>query len=101
MATAGLMSGGTLLALGMTALAAMAGKALMTSLLSLMLTALTALKSGGDHHKSTTYEIVTKPVVSHAHMHTSEVKLTSFFLNLHLKYKILMQGRIVTVYKCE
>lgn len=74
MAVAGMMSGATLLAVGMSALAAMAGKALMTSLLSLMLTALSALKGHGEGHKSTTYEIVTRPVVSHAHTHSSEVK---------------------------
>lgn len=61
------------MAVGMSALAALAGKALMTALLSLMLSAISALKGSGDH-KSTTYEIVTRPVVSHAHTHSSEVQ---------------------------
>ncbi|KAG8328195.1 hypothetical protein J6590_000852 [Homalodisca vitripennis] len=73
--TAGLFSGGTLMAVGMSALAALAGKALMTALLSLMLSAMAALRGGGDSgHKSTTYEIITKPVVSHAHTHSSEIQ---------------------------
>lgn len=56
----------------MGALALLAGKALMTALMSLMLSAIIGLKSltsGG--HKSTTYEIVTKPVYSHSNTHSS------------------------------
>lgn len=76
LATAGLFSGGTLMAVGMSALAALAGKAMMTALLSLMLSAISALKGNGDSggHKSTTYEIVTRPVVSHAHSHSAEIQ---------------------------
>ncbi|KAF6208863.1 hypothetical protein GE061_014605 [Apolygus lucorum] len=74
LAAAGLMSGGTLLAMGMAALAAMCGKALMASLLALMLAALAALKGGGGGGEKTTYEIVAKPVVSHLSTHSSEVQ---------------------------
>lgn len=74
--TAGLFSGGTLMAVGMSALAALAGKALMTALLSLMLSALAAMRGGGDSGGGgkTTYEIIAKPIVTHAHTHSSEVQ---------------------------
>lgn len=56
----------------MGALAMLAGKALMTALMSLMLSAIIGLKSlTGGGHKSTTYEIVTKPVYSHSQSHSS------------------------------
>lgn len=78
---AALFSAGTLLTLGLAALAAMSGKALMTSLAALLLAALTAMKGhGSSDHKSTTYEIITKPVVSHAHTHSAEVKYSIFYL---------------------
>lgn len=79
MLAAGLFSGGTLLALAMSALAALAGKALMTALLSLLLSALAALRGsgGGGGGGKTTYEIITKPVVSHEHSHSSEVKTSN------------------------
>lgn len=67
-----LMMKGTLGALGFGALAALAGKALMTGLMALMLSAIVGIKSlahGG--HKQTTYEIVSKPIYSHAHTHSS------------------------------
>lgn len=74
----GLMAGlmmmkGTLGALGFGALAMLAGKALMTGLMALMLSAIVGLKSlasGGD--KKTTYEIVSKPVYTASHSHSSE-----------------------------
>ncbi|XP_033340485.1 DUF1676 domain-containing protein Osi16 [Megalopta genalis] len=74
----GLMAGlmmmkGTLGAIGFGALALLAGKALMTGLMSLMLSAIIGLKSlasGGE--KKTTYEIVSKPVYSSSHTHSSE-----------------------------
>lgn len=50
----------------------LAGKALMTALLALMLSAIIGLKaltSGG--HKQTTYEIVAKPIYSNTHSHSS------------------------------
>lgn len=66
---------GMLATLGMGALAALAGKALMTGLMSLMLSAIIGLKSAtGGGHKSTTYEIISKPVYSHSHSHSSEVQ---------------------------
>ncbi|XP_043497055.1 uncharacterized protein LOC122520832 [Polistes fuscatus] len=74
----GLMAGlmmmkGTLGAVGFGALALLAGKALMTGLMALMLSAIVGLKSlasGGE--KKTTYEIVSKPVYSSSHTHSSE-----------------------------
>ncbi|XP_031370827.1 uncharacterized protein LOC102680836 [Apis dorsata] len=64
---------GTLGAIGFGALALLAGKALMTGLMALMLSAIVGLKSlasGGE--KKTTYEIVSKPVYSSSHTHSSE-----------------------------
>ncbi|KAJ8894808.1 hypothetical protein PR048_000115 [Dryococelus australis] len=61
-------------ALGVGAVALLAGKALMTGLLALMLAAIVSLKSlagGGGKHVS--YEIVSKPVVSHVDTHSHEV----------------------------
>lgn len=67
-----LMMKGTLGALGFGALAALAGKALMTGLMALMLSAIVGIKSlASGGHKQTTYEIVSKPVYSHAHTHSS------------------------------
>ncbi|XP_015114464.1 uncharacterized protein LOC107039396 [Diachasma alloeum] len=68
-----MMMKGTLGALGFGALAMLAGKALMTGLMALMLSAIVGLKSltsGGE--KKTTYEIVSKPVYSSSHTHSSE-----------------------------
>ncbi|KAL7296228.1 hypothetical protein TKK_0010764 [Trichogramma kaykai] len=68
-----MMMKGTLGALGFGALAMLAGKALMTGLMALMLSAIVGLKhlsSGGDH--KTTYEIVSKPVYATTHSHSSE-----------------------------
>lgn len=71
-----MMMKGTLMTIGFGALAALAGKALMTGLLSLMLSAILGLKGGGGggHAKQTTYEIISKPIYSHAHSHSSEVQ---------------------------
>lgn len=67
-----LMMKGTLGALGFGALAALAGKALMTGLMALMLSAIVGIKSlASGGHKQTTYEIVSKPVYSHAHTHSA------------------------------
>jgi hypothetical protein len=67
-----LMMKGTMGALAMGGLAALAGKALMTGLMALMLSAIVGLKSlAGGGHKQTTYEIVSKPVYSHAHTHSA------------------------------
>lgn len=68
-----MMMKGTLGVMGFGALALLAGKALMTGLMALMLSAIIGLKSlasGGD--KKTTYEIVSKPVYSSSHTHSSE-----------------------------
>ena len=73
----GLMAGlmmmkGTLGALGFGALAMLAGKALMTGLMALMLSAIIGLKSLSHGEKKTTYEIVSKPVHSSSHSHSLE-----------------------------
>lgn len=65
--TAGLLTGGTLLWMGLSSLMAMATKALAASLLSIVISIVTAYRSSGNSHKSTTYEIVAKPVYSHAY----------------------------------
>lgn len=62
---------GALGAAALGAIALLAGKALMTALMSLLLSALVGLKGHGGH-KSTTYEIITKPEVSHHHSHSHE-----------------------------
>lgn len=63
-----MMMGGTLMTLGFAGLAAMAGKALMVSMMALMLSAILALKkhSGGEHHGSS-LEVIQVP--SHGHGH--------------------------------
>lgn len=68
-----MMMKGTLGAVGFGALALLAGKALMTGLMALMLSAIVGLKSlAGGGEKKTTYEIVSKPVYSSSHTHSSE-----------------------------
>ncbi|GBP17618.1 hypothetical protein EVAR_12321_1 [Eumeta japonica] len=67
---AALMMKGTMMSMGLGGLALLAGKALMTAMMSLLLSAIIGLKSL-THHKSTTYEIVSKPVYSHSHSHSS------------------------------
>lgn len=63
-----MMMGGTLMTLGFAGLAAMAGKALMVSMMALMLSAILAAKKhgGGEHHGSS-YEVIQVP--SHGHGH--------------------------------
>ncbi|CAH2268239.1 uncharacterized protein LOC120634375 [Pararge aegeria] len=68
---AALMMKGTLMSMGLGALALLAGKALMTALMSLLLSAVIGLKSLSGGGKSTTYEIVSKPVYSHSHSHST------------------------------
>lgn len=70
MIAAGAMMKGTLLALALGGLAAIAGKALMTGVISLLLSAIIGLKSLTHGHKSTTYEIVAKPIYSHSNTHS-------------------------------
>ncbi|XP_059610876.1 uncharacterized protein LOC132257854 [Phlebotomus argentipes] len=70
---AAMMMKGTMMALALGALAALAGKALMTGMMALMLSAIVGLKalaSGGG--KQTTYEIVAKPYYSHSHSQSHE-----------------------------
>ncbi|KAG8328186.1 hypothetical protein J6590_000843 [Homalodisca vitripennis] len=71
------MMGGAMMTMMMSALAAMAGKALMTSMMALMLAAMGAMKGGGGggghSGKSTTYEIIAQPEVSHSHTHSEEL----------------------------
>lgn len=62
-----------MLAMGLAALAALAGKALITALMALVLSALSAMKGGGGGG-STHYEVISRPEVSHAHTHSSEVQ---------------------------
>lgn len=50
--------------MGLSSLMAMATKALAASLLSIIISIVTAYRSSGHSHKSTTYEIVAKPVYS-------------------------------------
>ncbi|CAG9760732.1 unnamed protein product [Ceutorhynchus assimilis] len=69
---AGAMMKGTLFALALGGLAALAGKALMTGLISLLLSAIVGLKSlssGGGGHS--TYEVVAKPVYTSSHTHST------------------------------
>jgi len=59
-----MMVAGTLLPIKLGALAMMSGKALMTSMLALMLSAILALKtlaSGSGSHSGTTYEVINVP----------------------------------------
>lgn len=62
----------------MAGLAALAGKALMTSMLALMMSAFSAMRGGGGGGggggETKTYEVITKPIVSHINTHTSEVQ---------------------------
>ncbi|XP_011554425.3 uncharacterized protein LOC105385701 [Plutella xylostella] len=64
---AALMMKGTLMSIGIGGLAMLAGKALMTAMMSLLLSAIIGIKSLTSGGKSTTYEIVSKPVYSHSH----------------------------------
>lgn len=59
------------MALGMGAVALLAGKALMTGVMALVLAAITGLKSLASGGKQTTYEIVAKPVYSSSHTHST------------------------------
>ncbi|XP_014212832.1 uncharacterized protein LOC106642534 [Copidosoma floridanum] len=75
-----MMMKGTLGALGFGALAMLAGKALMTGLMALMLSAIVGLKSLTHGEKKTTYEIVSKaaPVHTSAHTQSSEEHHTGY-----------------------
>ncbi|KAF5290251.1 hypothetical protein FQA39_LY14805 [Lamprigera yunnana] len=64
------MMKGTLGALALGGIAALAGKALMTGLIALMLSAIVGLKSLTGGGGKTTYEIVSKPIYSHSNTHS-------------------------------
>lgn len=56
----------------MGAVAALAGKALLTGMMALTLAAIVGLKSlASKDDKKTTYEIISKPVYSHSHSHST------------------------------
>lgn len=59
------------MSIGLGGLAMLAGKALMTAMMSLLLSAIIGIKSLSHGGKSTTYEIVSKPVYSHSHSHST------------------------------
>lgn len=63
------MLGGSVGALALAGLAAIAGKALMTALISLLLSALAGLKGGGGG--KTTYEVISKPVHTYSSSHST------------------------------
>ncbi|RVE43868.1 hypothetical protein evm_011484 [Chilo suppressalis] len=66
-----MMMKGTLMSIGLGALALLAGKALMTAMMSLLLSAIIGIKSLTSGKGSTTYEIVSKPIYSHSHSHST------------------------------
>ncbi|XP_060529421.1 serine, glycine and glutamine-rich protein-like [Cylas formicarius] len=65
----GAMMKGALMSMALAGLAAIAGKALMLAMMSLVLSLLAGLKGGGGGGK-TTYEVVAKPVYSQSHSHS-------------------------------
>nr|XP_018909761.1 PREDICTED: uncharacterized protein LOC109038943 [Bemisia tabaci] len=72
---AAMWSAGTLAAVGFSALAAMSGKALMTSMIALLLAAMSAFKHHGGG-KTSHYEIITKPAHYHDHDHLHSASYT-------------------------
>ncbi|KAG7190691.1 hypothetical protein KM043_006769 [Ampulex compressa] len=68
-----LMMKGTLMAMAMGGMALAAGKALTMAMVAMMITGVIGLKSlVGGGEKKTTYEIVSKPVYTSSHTHSSE-----------------------------
>ncbi|XP_030371713.1 uncharacterized protein LOC115621998 [Scaptodrosophila lebanonensis] len=67
---AGVMMKGMMMAMGFGAIALIAGKALMTALMALTLSGVLGLKSLAGGGKSTTYEIVAKPIYTSSHSHS-------------------------------
>jgi hypothetical protein len=66
-----MMMKGAMMAMGLGAVAALAGKALLTGMMALTLAGIAALKSlTSKDDKKTTYEIISKPVYSHSHSHS-------------------------------
>ena len=81
---AGLIMGGTLLTIGLGALAAMSGKALMSSMLALGMSLMSAFRPaaprrcrrsdngcGDNDGDSSRYEIIARPVITHGHTHSA------------------------------
>ncbi|VVC33478.1 Hypothetical protein CINCED_3A018526 [Cinara cedri] len=79
-----IMSGGTLMSLGVFAMIVMAGKALLLALGAVLLTCLSSGWTGGgggggggysksSESASTVYEVIAKPQISHGHSYSSEV----------------------------
>ncbi|XP_034243015.1 uncharacterized protein LOC117646281 [Thrips palmi] len=80
---AGLIMGGTLLTIGLGALAAMSGKALMSAMLALGMSLMSAFRgpprrcrrsdnngcNNGDGNDN--YEIIARPVITHGHTHSA------------------------------
>ena len=66
------MKGG-LVAIGLKALALLAGKALIVAKIALVLSAIVGLSklAGGGHEEKTTYEVIKHPHISHSHTHSS------------------------------
>lgn len=60
-----------MMAIGLGALALLAGKALITALMALVLAAIMGIKALTSGHKSTTYEIIAKPAYTNAHSHSA------------------------------
>ncbi|CAG9817458.1 unnamed protein product [Phaedon cochleariae] len=65
------MMKGTMMALALGGLAAMAGKALMTGMISLMLSAIIGLKSLSSGGQKTTYEVIAKPHYTQAQSYST------------------------------
>jgi len=72
----GMMMITTLMSTAFGALALMAAKGLLTSILALMLSAMAvSKKSGGHGHARTTYEVINNPGPHQAYQHVSDYKL--------------------------
>lgn len=69
----GAMFGGAMLMAALTALGILAGKAVATAALALLFAALAGLSSLKSDDKHVSYEVISRPVVSHGHTHSSEV----------------------------
>lgn len=69
---AGAMMKGMMMTMALAAIAAIAGKALMTGLIALVLSAIIGLKSLTSGHGTTTYEVVAKPIHTSHHTHHEE-----------------------------
>lgn len=70
MMMAGAMLKGTLLALALGGIAAIAGKALISGMISILISAIIGIKSMTQQNKPT-YEIVSKPVYTHSASHSA------------------------------